>query len=163
MEKKYVIIIVVAIIIIIGALFLLPNTQGGSSQPASPAVTLLAQCLKDKGVTFYGAYWCPHCQAQKALFGDAAKLLPYVECSTPDGQSQTQACTDKGVKSYPTWVFPDGSRQEGEMTFEALAAKSGCPAPEASSTTATSTGTSAVTGVNVGASSVVPNLGTTTQ
>jgi len=27
-----------------------------------------AQCLTDKGVKMYGAYWCPHCQAQKALF-----------------------------------------------------------------------------------------------
>ena len=27
-----------------------------------------AQCLKDKGATFYGAFWCPHCKAQKALF-----------------------------------------------------------------------------------------------
>src|SRR3989344_2246572 len=24
-----------------------------------------AQCLKDKEVTFFGAFWCPHCQAQK--------------------------------------------------------------------------------------------------
>ena len=45
-----------------------------------------AQCLKDSGTIFYGAFWCPHCQRTKAMFGSAAKLLPYVECSTPDGK-----------------------------------------------------------------------------
>ncbi|MEK7133297.1 MAG: hypothetical protein AAB771_01260, partial [Patescibacteria group bacterium] len=34
------------------------------------------QCLKDKGAVFYGAFWCPHCQNQKAMFGKSAKLLP---------------------------------------------------------------------------------------
>ena len=57
-----------------------------------------AVCLKDKGATFYGAFWCPHCQAQKELFGRSEKLLPYVECSTPDGQAQLQVCIDKEIK-----------------------------------------------------------------
>ena len=39
-----------------------------------------ATALKDDGATFYGAFWCPHCQAMKALFGSAVKKLPYVEC-----------------------------------------------------------------------------------
>jgi thiol-disulfide isomerase/thioredoxin len=38
----------------------------------------LASCLKEKGAVFYGAFWCPHCQNQKAMFGKSAKLLPYV-------------------------------------------------------------------------------------
>ena len=85
-----------------------------------------AQCLKDKGATFYGAFWCPHCQAQKALFGRSAKLLPYVECSTPDGQRQLQVCQDKQIQSYPTWEFSDGSRINGEATLAQLAEKTGC-------------------------------------
>ncbi len=68
----------------------------------------LAQCLKDKGAIFYGAFWCPHCQATKKLFGKSAKLLPYVECSSADGQSQLPICKDKNVESYPTWSFPEG-------------------------------------------------------
>ena len=61
-----------------------------------------ATCLKDKGATFYGAFWCPHCQAQKKLFCSSAKLLPYVECSTADGQGQNKICTDAGIAGYPT-------------------------------------------------------------
>lgn len=86
-----------------------------------------AQCIKDKGVIFYGAFWCPHCQATKAQFGNSAKLLPYVECSTPDGQGQTQECIDNKVESYPTWVRPDGQRISGERTMQELSDFSGCP------------------------------------
>ncbi len=88
-----------------------------------------AQCLADKGVIFYGAFWCPHCQATKRMFGSSARLLPYVECSTPDAQGQLQKCTDIGVQSYPTWVFPDGSRLTGEQTLQTLAEKSTCQLP----------------------------------
>lgn len=88
-----------------------------------------ASCLGEKGATFYGAFWCPHCQAQKALFARSSRLLPYVECSQPDGKTQTQACIDKGVKSYPTWYFADGSSQTGTMSLEQLAEKTGCTIP----------------------------------
>ncbi len=86
-----------------------------------------AQCLKDKGAVFYGAFWCPHCQNQKKLFGSSQKLLPYVECSTPDGQNQTRICIDKKVESYPTWEFADGSRIKGEASLQTLSEKSSCP------------------------------------
>lgn len=88
-----------------------------------------AQCLKDKGAIFYGAFWCPHCQKQKALFGRSASLLPYEECSTPDGKEQLQVCKDKEIQSYPTWDFADGSRANGEQTPAQLAAKTGCALP----------------------------------
>ena len=65
----------------------------------------LAQCINKSGATFYGAWWCPHCAAEKADFGKSAKLLPYVECQTAD-QKQTQACTDAQIEGYPTWVIP---------------------------------------------------------
>jgi thiol-disulfide isomerase/thioredoxin len=87
----------------------------------------LAQCINDSGATFYGAFWCPHCQATKAMFGKSAKLLPYVECSTPDGKNQLSICTDKDIKGYPTWVFADGTRASGEQTMQVLAEKTGCP------------------------------------
>lgn len=92
------------------------------------------QCLKDKGAVFYGAFWCPHCQAQKKLFGSSAKLLPYVECSTPDGSGQTQFCLDKKIKSYPTWQLADGTTIPNEngsgVTLETLAAKTSCELPK---------------------------------
>ncbi len=87
----------------------------------------LAQCINKSGAKFYGAFWCPHCQATKAMFGKSAKLLPYIECSTPDGKGQLPVCTEKEVKGYPTWIFGDGSRLSGEQTLQALADKTNCP------------------------------------
>jgi histidinol phosphatase-like enzyme len=86
----------------------------------------LAQCLTDKGVKFYGAYWCPHCQQQKKLFGGAMKNVTYVECAVPGDGGQTQACKDAGIESYPTWVFPDGSKTTGEQQLKDLGDKVGC-------------------------------------
>jgi thiol-disulfide isomerase/thioredoxin len=86
----------------------------------------LAQCLSDKGAKFYGAFWCPHCQKQKQMFGRSERHLPYIECSTADGNSQLPICRDHGVKEYPTWVFADGSRMTGEIPLATLAQKTGC-------------------------------------
>mgnify|MGYP001559183456 CR=1 FL=1 len=85
-----------------------------------------AQCLTEKGAVFYGAFWCPHCQAQKKMFGPSAKLLPYVECSALDGKTQTPICIEKNITSYPTWEFADGSRLSGEVSLETLAEKTSC-------------------------------------
>lgn len=114
--------IVLVVVLFVGAGFFV------SAQPGK--LDGFSQCLKDKGAVFYGAFWCPHCQAQKALFGRSTKFLPYVECSTPNGQDQFQICKDKKVESYPTWEFTSGERVSGEMSLEALAEKTGCALPQ---------------------------------
>ncbi len=87
----------------------------------------LATCIANSGAKFYGAFWCPHCQNQKAAFGAAsAKLLPYIECSAPNGKDMLPVCTEAGIQSFPTWVFPDGTRATGEQTLEYLAEKTSC-------------------------------------
>ncbi len=78
-----------------------------------------AQCLVTKGVKFYGAFWCPHCQAQeKALNASRQKLEReglYVECSTPT-QSENAVCADKKIETFPTWTFPNGITFENSTT-----------------------------------------------
>lgn len=88
-----------------------------------------AKCIKDSGATFYGAYWCTHCQAQKADFGRSVQYLPYVECSTPDGQGQLAVCAEAKIESYPTWEFKDGSRETGQLPLSLIAEKTGCSLP----------------------------------
>jgi len=96
-------IIIIIIIIVAGTIFF---TAQNTSSPGP--LDSFAQCLKDKGAVFYGAFWCPHCQNQKKMFGHSARLLPYVECSTADGQKQLPICTEKKITGYPTWTFTDG-------------------------------------------------------
>lgn len=125
MKKEHVIIGLITLIVIVGVGFFSyheNNTPGPLDD--------FATCLKDKGATFFGAFWCPHCQNQKALFGRSARLLPYVECSTPDGKGQLQVCIDKKVTGYPTWEFADGSRENGEVPLAKLAEKTQCTLPE---------------------------------
>ena len=99
--------------------------------PTKPGkLDTFASCINDSGAIFYGAFWCPHCQNQKAMFGSSAKLLPYVECSTPDGKSQVPLCTDAGVTGYPTWEFAGGERENGEVSLERLSEMTNCPLPE---------------------------------
>jgi hypothetical protein len=90
----------------------------------------LARCLTEKGAKFYGAFWCPHCQTQKKWFGNSEKLLPYVECSQPNGKDRMQICIDKTIEQYPTWEFADGSRLMGEQQPATLAEKTGCAMPQ---------------------------------
>ena len=122
--KTTIISIVIGVIVIVGGLWYAYKVSNGPGEYDS-----FAQCIKDSGTKFYGAFWCPHCQKQKKLFKKSVKLLPYIECSTADGKNQTQACKDAGVESYPTWVFPDNSRLTGELSFKQLAEKSNCPLP----------------------------------
>jgi uncharacterized membrane protein/glutaredoxin len=84
----------------------------------------LADHLRESGAVFYGAYWCPHCQAQKQMFGAAASSLPYVECDPRGTGAQPAACQAAGVRAYPTWVI-GGQTLEGEVSPADLARLSG--------------------------------------
>lgn len=88
-----------------------------------------ATCLADNGAKFYGAFWCPHCQDQKEMFGDSVDLLPYVECDPNGKDSQASLCNEKGVTQYPTWIFNDEKTEVGVLTFEELSEFTSCPLP----------------------------------
>jgi len=95
----------------------------------SSRLNTFAQCLGTKGAKMYGAYWCPHCESQKELFGSSFQYAPYVECGVKGSRTPAQVCTDAGIKHYPTWVFADGSRVEGEHELQFLSQETGCPLP----------------------------------
>jgi len=126
-DKRNSIITLVVIVIIIAGVFLLPK----AAPSKYTGLDSFAQCLTDKGVVMYGAYWCVHCKNQKALFGDSFKKVTYVECT-----EKAEECTAVGVNSYPTWIFPDfvdqtgsttpGRIFRGEVPLETLADESGC-------------------------------------
>lgn len=124
MNKKILLITGIGIALLIIGLALLVVI---SSQPGK--LDTFTQCLQEKKAVFYGAFWCSHCQNQKALFGTSEKYLPYKECSTSDGKKQIQACIDKKIATYPTWEFADGTRLSGEISLEELAKKTSCALP----------------------------------
>ena len=83
--------------------------MSGCTAPAEGAaveeLNIFAQCLTDEGMTFYGAYWCPHCQDQKEMFGDAMQYVNYVECDPGGENADPEACVAAGVEYYPTWIL----------------------------------------------------------
>ena len=92
----------------------------GSPQPSpsSPNQLALVELLVRKGVLFYGAWWCGHCNHQKGLFGaEAASKLPYVECDKDDpGRLR---CQTAKIRAFPTWDYR-GERREGVLELEEL-------------------------------------------
>lgn len=135
MQNKTIVIFIIILIIVVAGVVTLTSLISPSS--SGPNLTAFAQCLTKSGAKFYGAFWCPHCAAEKQLFGPAVSALPYVECSTPDANGQTQVCINEGIKEYPTWIFADGTRESGVLTLAQLAAKTGCTLPTATSSTPT--------------------------
>ena len=99
-----------------------------SANPLAPPKTVafeqsLAQHLQQTGAKMYGAYWCPHCADQKALFGSAVAAVPYVECDPNGEKPQPELCQAKQIEGYPTWEI-EGRFYPGTRSLLELAALS---------------------------------------
>ncbi|MDP1694299.1 MAG: hypothetical protein Q8L34_02050 [Candidatus Woesearchaeota archaeon] len=106
-------------------------SSGGYSQEE---IDQLAQCITEKGGVFYGTFWCPKCAQVKKNFAGAMKYLTYVECDARGENEQSELCIAKGIDKYATFVFNDDTNKDnwlvGVPTFEELATKADCPAPQ---------------------------------
>src|SRR3990167_9361748 len=93
----------------------------------------LANCLADKNVKEYGAFWCPNCAKQQKMFGSSYDIIKsrnvYVECDARGENPQPDLCLEKEVLKYPDWEFSDGTRLVGVQDLEVLAEKAGCEKP----------------------------------
>lgn len=120
-KKIWLIFLGVGVVVAVVAIFLAKPKEATGNYDA------FAQCLTEKKVKMWGAYWCSHCENQKKLFGGSFQYVTYVECGIQGNPSgQTQECKDAKIEGYPTWEFSDGSRLSGEQSFETLSGKTGC-------------------------------------
>lgn len=122
-SNKVIIWIIVVVVVVVGLYFLLSGASGKNYDS-------FAKCLTESGAKMYGAFWCGHCESQKKMFGSSWDYATYIECSTPDGRSQTPECNSAGIQRYPTWEFADGGRLTGEQSFEQLSLITGCSLEE---------------------------------
>ena len=136
--------ILVAMVSSIGALGLYNSVRSPAASVSSPGIVAppvtttsgpaqlaLARHLREIGAKEYGAYWCPHCQDQKMLFGkEAAALIDYVECDPRGQNSRAQMCqaAAANVKGFPTWEIK-GQFYPGTQSLEKLADLSGYTGP----------------------------------
>jgi hypothetical protein len=96
--------------------------QKASTVTTTPNIDAFAKCLSGAGVKMYGTDTCPHCQAQKALFGASFQYINFIDClKTP------AVCG--GISRVPTRQFKDGTMIQGEQSFATLASKTNCKLP----------------------------------
>lgn len=119
-STRWIVISVVAVVILI----ILGVMMFGNRTPKD--LDSFAKCITARGAKMYGAYWCPHCNKQKEMFGSSVQYINYTECSLANAEGETAECTAAGISVYPTWVFKDGSRVEGEVSFNDLSGYTGC-------------------------------------
>jgi uncharacterized membrane protein/glutaredoxin len=109
-------------IVIFSSIFLQSNRLSASSDNTWQAG--LAKHLTEIGATMYGSYRCPHCTAQKELFGEAFKYISYVECDPTAKMANSALCQEKGIRGYPTWEIK-GEFYPGVKSLEELSELSG--------------------------------------
>lgn len=145
MSQVFFTVVVVGMVTLVGSLGLYASADGpkvnadgrvsipaivGQPRPPSgwpiatesgPAEIALAEHLTEVEVIKYGAFWCPHCQEQKLLFGkEAFEKVKYIECDPAGKNPQAQVCADVGIQSFPTWEI-NGELSPGVKTLEELA------------------------------------------
>ena len=100
-----------------------------SRENVSPPITTLssiekinfAKYLNDNNVVMYSAYWCPHCNDQKQLFGKkAVEELLIVECAKDGKNNQYKLCQEKGIEGFPSWEI-NNQIYSGTMSLNELA------------------------------------------
>jgi uncharacterized membrane protein/glutaredoxin len=114
---------IVAIVTLTGTLGVYAS-QGKIAAQSNSFAGRLAQHLTVTNAKMYGAYWCPHCIDQKKQFGEAQKLVPYIECDSKGVNPQTELCQKKGITGFPTWEI-NGKMLSGERSLDELATASG--------------------------------------
>ena len=119
--------VLVGLLVVIALHLHYAGVWGKAAAPEEPKVRALAEHLAKGNAKFYGAYWCPHCEDQKLMFGASANRLPYIECS-PQGARGPLAkiCSDARIERFPTWII-GGDRREGVLTLTELARYSAFP------------------------------------
>ena len=91
---------------------------GEPPAPEDPEARALAIHLSKTGAKMYGAFWCPHCQQQKAIFGASANRLPYVECS-PNGQNAPHRRKSAKLNTFKA-IQPGSSTGSTSRKFSAV-------------------------------------------
>ncbi|MDX2245023.1 MAG: hypothetical protein NW224_30470 [Leptolyngbyaceae cyanobacterium bins.302] len=91
---------------------------------ANEATTALADHLTQTGAKMYGTYWCPYCNRQEELFGNAVSKLQVIECDPKGENAQPQLCAQANVNSFPTWEI-GGKLYPGLQSLDELATLSG--------------------------------------
>ncbi len=122
-ETQTTIVIAAIIVVAFACVYYFARVRGETRYEA------FAKCLTERQVKMYGLYWCTHCAEQKEMFGASFKHVTYVECGIKGSRDEDPVCKEAGIKNFPTWQFPDGSKREGTQPLQTLSEQTGCSLP----------------------------------
>jgi hypothetical protein len=122
-ERMRTLLVTTGIVVVFAGIYFFTVRRGETRLDA------FAQCLSDNQVKMYGLYWCEHCAQQKEMFGSSFRHVNYIECGIKGSRDEEPVCKTAGVKNFPTWEFPDGSRKEGAQPLQILSEKTACKLP----------------------------------
>jgi large repetitive protein len=105
--------------------------EWGPEGEDAPDLVAFAKALNDAGVKLYSAAWCTFCTTQKQLFQDGGSYLPFIEVTNPD-RTLNEVGTENNITSFPTWEFPDETREAGLLDLQTISERSGVPIPTSS-------------------------------
>lgn len=114
MEKKQASIIIGLVILALSIYFLVGDDKPGQYDD-------FAKCLTEKNISMAGTESCSYCQKQKKVLGRSFKFIDYHNCD-----KERQWCAEKGIRSYPTWILPNGGQYTGLQSLKSLQVLSGC-------------------------------------
>jgi glutaredoxin len=101
-----------------------PQSVSANTPATDNAERELALHLKKIGAVMYGTYWCPYCNKQKQVFGDAISEIQYIECDPRGNDPHPELCDSFGVSGYPTWQI-NGRSYSGSYALKDIATISG--------------------------------------
>ncbi|TVS12881.1 MAG: tandem-95 repeat protein [Planctomycetaceae bacterium] len=105
--------------------------EWGPEGEDAPDLVAFAKALTDAGVKMYSAAWCTFCTMQKQLFQDGGSYLPFIEVTNPD-RTLNEIGSENNITSFPTWEFPDQTREAGLLNLQTISERSGVPIPTSS-------------------------------
>ena len=79
---------------------------------------------RDKPLVIYGTPWCPDCRRSKQFLGEHRVPYDYIDIDQDPAAQAEVMRINRGNRSVPTIVFPDGSALT-EPSNEELAGKLG--------------------------------------
>ena len=95
----------------------------------------LTDCLIEKNVHLYSAWWCMPClQQEQTLEKELGEEWGYfkenivVQCYEESKISLVQQCEDKKIEFFPAWEFPNRNPnwEYGVQSLEKIAKLAGC-------------------------------------
>lgn len=94
-----------------------PEAPPKVTNKSSPRAQKIGDRLKALDAKMYGAFWCGHCNNQKAGLGvSVGQQFEYIECDRDGVDSKYKLCKSRDIAGYPTWEI-NGELYPGEKDF----------------------------------------------